>query len=189
MTNRWSALGFVCLAGVLGSGTAQAEIFNIFSSLPAVNATSFTIVLAGNVESSINIAGTEFDPTLNPFEYVNQHQDSSFCASNTCTASMSVSLNSGNTVVTYTGTNPLLPGDTFNYGGSGNGEPHFGLDGSAGVANDAGPSLNMLSEAWNALPPLPAVSVNAPPLGPGPVHYMTFFVNVTANGQTVGDWF
>jgi hypothetical protein len=171
--------------GTLCASTARAEDFNEFEALVGSQGTSFSILLQGNIVASIDTTAMQTDATVNPFYYVNQNY---FSGSGTSTVTATAS--GGNTLVTFTGSNPILPGYTFSYGGSGNGDPHFGLDPTA--ANGSGPSFKVLSQAWSnnaTKTQLPSLTVNAPTLGVGTVNYVTFFADVTSNGQTVGQWF
>lgn len=164
--------------------TAYSEVINFFvPSAPSPSANSFTLVLQGNVAAAIDAAATQNDPIVNPFAYVNQNFFGGVGAS-----SITVALDAaGNTEVTFTGSNPVLPAYMFNYGTDTNGKPHFGVDGSSGTSNGGGPALNLLTDSWSNAPPLPSVSLSAPATG-ATVNYIIVYVDVTSNGRTVGEW-
>jgi hypothetical protein len=171
----------VCL---LGSAAARAEDFNEYVTLTYTQGTSFTMVLKGNVISSINLVAMKTDVTVNPFYWVivNLH-------GGVGTSTVTATLNSeGNTVVTFTGTYPVPSGQTNSPGHP----PHFGLDPSA--ANGTGPKISVVSQGWSNGPSkklTPAVSVSAPTVAANAVgiKYQIFFANVTQGSQTVGEWF
>lgn len=170
------------VVGLLSSGVARAEIFNEYETLPSTGATSFTIVLQGDLSSSLNFSAMQTDATVNPFYWVivNLH-------GGVGTSTVSHSLNSqGNTVVTFTGPYPIPQGKTNSPGHP----PHFGLDPSS--SNGSGPKLTVVSQYWSngtTQTQLPSITANAPALGAGPVKYEIFFANITQGGQTVGQWF
>ena len=148
-------------------------------------ATSYSMTLQGNVLGNLNLSATQNDSTLNPFQYVNQNIVMSG------TTSVGAALNgNGNTVVTFTGSNPVLPTYSFL---SGNGLPNFGINGSLGSAiPGGGPAFSVVSQDWSNgsnTTPLPTVSAKNPgTLGPT-VKYITFFAQVKSNGTTIDQWF
>lgn len=177
-----AALGF--------SAAAHAEICNEFVHLVLSSATTYVIVLKGDVRTSIDVSATSTDALVNPFAYVNQHD---FAGSGT--SSVSTSLNgNGNTVVTFTGSNPILSSYTFSYGASGNDLPHFGVDGSnGGGTSGSGPTLTILDQYWSEPSPthLPSLTVSMPTLSGSAtdIDYLMFYADVTASGSTAGQWF
>jgi len=181
------SLTFALLITTMGAGAARAEFLDWSVPLPsfAGGATSYSMTLQGNVLSNLNLSATQNDSTLNPFQYVNQNILSSG------TTNVGAALNgNGNTVVTFTGSNAVLPTYTF---GNGNGLPNVGINGSLGSSvSGGGPAFNLISQAWSNGPSttqLPTVSAKIPgTLGPT-VKYVTFFANVTSGGNTVGEWF
>jgi hypothetical protein len=110
----------------LSAGSAHAECFNEFESVFGLSDTMFTLVLKGNIVSSINTSAMVGDTTVNPFAYVDTKI---LHVANTST--VKATFNGTNTVATFTGNNSIKSTYTFNYGGSGNGKPHFGLDPSS----------------------------------------------------------
>lgn len=169
-------------AGLLGAGAARAEDFNEYVTLTSSQATSFTMVLKGNVISSINLVAMQTDATVNPFYWVivNVYH-------NVGTSTVTATLNAqGNTVVTFTGTHPITTGETNSPGHP----PHFGLDPSA--SDGGGPKLTVVSQYYSngaAKTNTPSVSFNSPALGSGAVKYEIFFADVTQGGQSGGEWF
>ena len=119
----------------------------------------------------------------------------------------------GNTVVTYTGSHPILSSYGFNYGGPTNGAPHFGFDGSQGSTVIAQywtegeitallPTLSVLGPLDIQVTPESLTSsnddsgddmgdtflvTNPEPPG-GPISYATFFADVSCGDQTEGQW-
>jgi hypothetical protein len=168
------------VVAALGAGAAHAECFNEYETLPGYSPTVFVIILKGNVIGSLNIGAMATDPTVNPFYYVIKNDGAKG------TANVTAALNGqGNTVVTFTGP-AITPGETNSPGHP----PHFGLDPSG--ANGSGPKLTVVTQYWSnnkSSTQLPSLTVNAPTLGAGTTKWITFFADVTANGQTVGQWF
>jgi len=111
----------------------KKECYNTFAIRPKRDATSFTIVLAGNVTGQINTSETAYDALVNPFAYVNQ----AFFG-NSGTSSATVSFDGKNTLITFTGTYPILPSYAYSYGSN----PHFGFEGTDGSP------LQLLNEYW-----------------------------------------
>ncbi len=182
----------ICLMAV-GANSVRAENVigcNIYVPTPTCfDPDTFTYVLLGDDQSILDLSAIKTDPVVNPFYYVNQYLGYG-------TTNVTATLNAqGNTVVTFTGSNPILPSYQFNYGPPGsmtNGEPHFGLDAHSPNAI----SLTMLSTSWSdsahpgqagGAPILTVVPTNVP--GPNEVGYITLFADVTAHGRTVGEWF
>jgi hypothetical protein len=167
---------------------ARPEYIDSNVGLPSLagGANTYTIVVKGNVTGDLNLSAIQNDATLNPFYYVNQNY---FGGSGT--TSVMASLNGGgNTVVTFTGSNPILSSYSFP---TGNGKPNFGLSGAVGApVSGGGPTIDILSHAWSnnmTSTSLPAVTVSSPPTSPGSVKYITLFAQVTSNGQNVDQWF
>lgn len=152
---------------------------NFFLPKPTFAATSFTTVLKGYAGGSIDPVATANDPTANAFAYVNQHF---FGGSGT--TSVTVTLDSeGNTVVTYTGSHPILSTYAFDYGTATNGKPHFGFQGMEGST--------VLQQHWNSdrgSEFLPTLSVTNPFVAGLDVAWATLFAEVTCGGQTGGQW-
>jgi hypothetical protein len=197
--------------GFSGTAAVTSDTLNSFVSAPAAPASAFNIVLVGDQRSNVSLLATANDPLVNAFAYVNKN----FIGSGN--ANITVSLNAqGNTVLTFTGDNPILPSYRFDYGG-GPGSPHFGFDGDRGAT--------VISEYWSTLRESgqefelkefrPVLSVVGPALtlpnggnggdigedggvdvfklegNPKPydlVSFATFFANVACNGQTTGLW-
>jgi hypothetical protein len=181
------SLSFALLITSMAAGAARAEFLDWSVPLPTLagGATSYSMTLQGNLLSSLNLSATQNDSTLNPFQYVNQNIVMSG------TTSVGATLNgSGNTVVTFTGSNPVLSSYSF---GDGNGLPNVGINGSLGspIAG-GGPAVNVVSQDWSNgsnTTQLPTVSAKNPgTLGPT-VNYITFFAQVTSNGTTADQWF
>ncbi|HEY6340511.1 MAG TPA: hypothetical protein VIY49_03390 [Bryobacteraceae bacterium] len=147
----------------------------------------FVIVYAGDVGGFFDIGLMAHDPTVNAFFY--QFGDQA-------TASSSLDAN-GNTVVTFgviAGGPSLTGAETYCYNGptSCNNNPHFGVD--AIVESCPGttcPTLEVLAQYWTNTPdmPLPSLSVSGPGLTGPKVDFVTVFAEVTAAGNTVGQWF
>ena len=91
-----------------------SECVNTFngqnSGAPAM---SFSYVLKGDVRGQIDTAVTANDPLVDAFAYVNQNF---FGGRGLSTVGLSLDKN-GNTVVTYSGSNPILDTYAFDYGG------------------------------------------------------------------------
>jgi hypothetical protein len=135
--------------------------------------------------SSINTSAMAGDTTVNPFAYVDTKI---LHVANTST--VKATFNGTNTVVTFTGNNPIKSTYTFNYGGSGNGKPHFGLDPSSSTGG--GPAFTVVSQYWSnktAKAQMPSLSIKQPALVGTNFKYALFFADATSNGQTVGQWF
>ncbi|HEV2444650.1 MAG TPA: hypothetical protein VGS58_01955, partial [Candidatus Sulfopaludibacter sp.] len=115
------------LTTMLSAGLAHAEKCNFFKKAPAIEV-SFTLILFGDVSADIDATATENDPLVDPFTYVNQHQQSSYCGLHTCASTVTVTVigpaNNRETKVVFNGTNPIQPSYTYSYGGGTN--PHFG---------------------------------------------------------------
>ncbi len=173
--------GLTRASGIGGLG----EAFNAFEPLPPSSmtggATSFAIVFQGNVTGSIDTSATANDPGLNPFAYVNSQLN------NGGTTSVTAALDgNGNTVVTFTGSNPIMSGSSFDFG---NNLPHVGLSSAAN-----GPaSLDLISQTWSnssSSYTLPGgVSVSIFNGGGAADPYAIFFTQVTTGGLTSGEWF
>ena len=126
---------------------------------------------------------------MNPFAYVN----TKIVGSGTSSVTAKLDSN-GNTVVKFTGSNPILASyeGLFKYPtptGTHAGSPHFGLDASA--AGSPPNPVKVLSETWSSAPSstAPVISVfNRPATGTN-LHYVTFYADVTANGITTGFWY
>jgi PEP-CTERM motif len=167
------------------TGAARAEFLDWTVPSPTFvgGATSFSMTLAGNVLANLNTSATQTDPTLNPYQYVNQNIVGSG------TTSVNATLSGGNTVLTFTGSNPVLPSYTF---GS-NGLPNVGINGSVGApVSGGGPALKLLSQSWSngsMTTQLPTLTANVPGTLGANVKYVSIFADVTSNGQTVGQWF
>jgi hypothetical protein len=175
---RRTQIALAVFVVALSADVAHAEEFNQFVPVPSGGANTYTIVLQGNVVANINTATTQTDPKLNPFYYLNQQMGNG-------TTTVTATFNGTNTVVTFTGSNSIPFGYNFYSNTGQSGQPHFGLNGSGG-------SFTVLSSSWTntgTTTNLPALSVSAPTLGSGTVKYVTFFADVTSNGQTVGNWF
>ena len=176
----------------VGAGSARAaiiggligEALNTYVPLPPSSmtggATSFAIVFQGNVTSSIDTSTTAGDSALNPFLFLNNQLN------NGGTTSVTAAVDgNGNTVVTFTGSNPITSSTEFGFE---NGLPHLGLSSSP-----SGPAaLDIISQTWSnssssfALPGGVSVSVvNGSPADP----FVVLFAAVTSNGNTVGQWF
>jgi hypothetical protein len=147
----------------------------------------FVIVYAGDVANAIDIGSTAHDATVNPFYYQ---------FGNEGTASLSLDT-AGNTEVTF-GTivgGPSLTGsEIYCYNGpmSCNNMPHFGVNALAPTcAGIACPTLQVLAQYWTNNPgnPLPSLSVAGPGLTGPNIYFVTVFADVTAVGNTVGQWF
>jgi hypothetical protein len=142
--------------GFSGSAPITPETLNSFQPSPGAPAASFSMVLPGDQRTNISLLATANDPVVNAFAYVNQR------IVGTGKASVNLTLDgNGNTVVTYSGDNPILPSYRFDYGG-GPGSPHFGFDGSKGST--------VIAQFWGESSPtggeiqafLPLVSVFGP---------------------------
>jgi hypothetical protein len=193
--------------GFSGTASVTSDTLNSFVSAPAAPSASFNMVLAGDQRSNISILATANDPVVNAFAYVNKN------IVGKGNAHISVSLNgAGNTVLTFTGDNPILPSYLFNYGG-GLGSPHFGFDGAQGatVINQywsfseegrqalptlsvVGPSLNPnnggtdASPGDNEGPGGDVFKVEGPPTPFTLISFATLFADITSNNQTTGTW-
>jgi PEP-CTERM motif len=171
--------------GIAVVSTCSVDCDNIFNDRRISTAYSFNLTLKGDVLGQLNLAATATDPFVNPFAYVNNNF---FAGSGTSSVTASLDGN-GNTVVTYTGSHPILPSYSFNYGCCSN-DPHFGF------AGDTVPLIN-IAQAWNygvdGTQTLPNLSI-ACPAASGPVdQYAVFFAEVsTVNGDAIepggGQW-
>jgi hypothetical protein len=192
--------------GFSGTASVTSDTLNSFVSAPAAPSASFNMVLAGDQRSNISLLATANDPVVNAFAYVNKN------IVGKGNANISVSLNAdGNTVLTFTGDNPILPSYLFNYGG-GPGSPHFGFDGAQGAS--------VISQYWSfseeGRQALPTLTVLGPSLNPdnggtdtgsgddegpggdvfklegptpfGLVSFATLFADIASNGDTTGTW-
>jgi hypothetical protein len=144
---------------------------NSFNPVPKVGGDSFHFVLKGDVRNQVNTVASETNPGVNAFAYVNKN-----IFGGAGTSSVSVSLDSnGNTMVTYTGSHPVLPTYGFNYG-AGFGEPHFGVEGTQGTP------LVVLSQFWSfgegQTQLLPNLSITCPAASGGNLVYAVFFTDV-----------
>ena len=139
-------IALALVLATLGNGAVRAitvfpgEDLNEYVPLPSASmtggATSFTIVIQGDVTSVLNLSSTESNPGLNPFEYVNENIVGSG------TTSVTADLNGdGNTVVTFTGSNPILSSYSFDFGNS---LPHLGLS-----STDTSQVIDVLSQSWS----------------------------------------
>jgi hypothetical protein len=168
---------------ILGYDFDPSVHINLFQPQPFTQATSFTFVLQGLAGGSLDPVATANDPNANAFAYVNQK----FFGGNG-TTSVTVNLdNNGNTVVTYTGSHPILSSYTFDYGLQSNGKPHFGFQGVEGST--------ILQTYWTnsgatarADELLPTLSVTNPRLAGPDFYWATLFVDVTCNNKTEGQW-
>jgi len=146
--------------------------------------TSFTLVFQGNVIDDIDLSTTENDKGTNAYLFLNDLLGNG-------TTSVTATLDgNGNTDVTFTGSNGILASDAGEFSGQG-GTPHFGVD----ELSTAPASLVDIGSFWtdssSTLYALPDLSVIAPPVqstAPN-VKYATIFADVTAGGNTVGEWF
>lgn len=183
-TGVWATVGPVDMTEMeaLGwnpSAPCTFECINDWAPHPSVRATSLTAVLKGDVVSKIDVAATQNNPLVNPFaaENKNFHGGAG-------TSSISVALDkSGNTEITYTGSNPILAGQNFEYGPAANGAPHFGYQGSGNVA--------VLSQFWSnsgADTALPGWTAACPTLTGPAVDFAVVYGEATAGGQTEGQW-
>jgi PEP-CTERM motif len=169
------------------AGAARAEFLDWSVPAPTLGggATSYSMTLQGNVVADINATQTQNDATLNPFQYVNQNFFGGIG-----TTSVTASLNGGgNTVVSFTGSNPVL--SSYHFGS--NGLPNVGINGSVGSpVSGGGPAFKLLSQAWSnastttQMPTLTASGLGTVGLN---VKYVTLFADITSGGQTVGQWF
>jgi hypothetical protein len=155
---------------------------NTFNAQPSHPAHSFSFVLKGDVRNQVDTAATATDPTVNAFAYVNRN-----FFSGGGTSSVAVSLDgNGNTVIIFTGSNPILPSYTFNYG-FGSTWPHFGFEGSKGT------SLSNIAQFWNygdnLTQSLPNLSTVCPAVTGRDLHYAVFFAEVSFTGdRNGGQW-
>jgi hypothetical protein len=155
---------------------------NSFNPQPDQPAHSFSYVLKGDVRNQVDTAATASNPVTNAFAYVNKNF---FGGSGTSSVSVSLDGN-GNTVITYTGSNPILPSYKFDYG-NGPGDPHFGFEGTQGA------SLTNVSQFWNygndLTQVLPNLSAACPAVTGSDVHYAVFFADVSfVNAGDGGQW-
>ena len=162
------------------------ECLNTFdpqhSTTPAV---SFNYILQGDVRNQIDTTATASDPLTNAFAYVNQND---FNGNGSSTVGTALDSN-GDTIVTFTGSNPILDSDSFNYG-SGPAAPHFGLEGISGAP------LNVLGQYWtygdNSTTSLPNLGLVCPQATGTNVQYAVFFADVapvgTGNTAGTGVW-
>jgi hypothetical protein len=165
------------------TGTVCGDCMNQFVPAPTGQGFALQAVIKGDVTGNIDTVRTANDPTVNPFAYVNQNIVHSGTQSLTATLD-----NNGNTVVTFTGSNPVLPTYGFNYGSTTNGLPHFGFD---GICVTSCPSFAFLSQQWitnSSSPLLAAVSVSGPSTLTGFMNFTTVYANVTNSAGTVGQW-
>lgn len=183
-TGVWATVGPVDLTEMeaLGwdpSAPCTFECINGWAPHPAVRATSLTAVLKGDIVGKIDVAATQHNPLVNPFaaENKNFHGGAG-------TSSITVALDkSGNTEITYTGSNPILEGQIFEYGPAANGAPHFGYEGSGNVA--------VVSQFWSNSgtdTALPGWSASCPTLTGPAVDYAVVYGEASAGGQTEGQW-
>lgn len=158
---------------------------------PTAPSGSFKMVLMGDVRNNINLDKLARDENVNPFAFVERHFGFNQGLS-TVTASLD---GNGNTVVIFSGPRAILPTDKFIYSNdipyTGNLLPHFGFEGADQTAD--GTLLRFISQTWvpgNGQPTLPVITLfwpddpNCKLLG-----WSVIFADVTANGQTVGQWF
>src|ERR1700761_4000551 len=96
--------GLICLTALTGAfGTfAGAETFNTFVPQPFAPASEFTMIFRGDVRNAIDTAAMATDPLVNPYAYLNQHA-AAVAGAPSASATVSLSLLDGNTVVTFSG--------------------------------------------------------------------------------------
>ncbi len=177
-------IGLTALISVSVSGLSRAEFYNCFVVVPVFHATTFEFVIEGDVTAFLDLASMATDPLVNPFAYVDANI---LGVPVTSTAMASVNID-GNTEVVFTGSNPVAPSYTFDYGPGSNGEPHIGLNGFAG----GGTRITTLSQSWSdgsSTDFLPALSVLVPPPGSVDLDFLIFYADVTSGGVTTGGWF
>lgn len=178
---------------VAGVSSARAECYNQFCKPPTgYDPDECIFVFKGDITGAIDTTAINSDTSVNPFAYVN----SKIVGSGTSSVTAVYDSSKNTTTVTYTGSNPIKSTYNFSYT-NGNGQPHFGLDGSIGAGiKGGGQELQVISQTWadtrnsgntTAMPSL-SVDVKNPPSG-GKVDYVVFFANVTTGGATNGQWF
>jgi hypothetical protein len=158
------------------------ECTNTFNELRSGSAASFSYVLKGDMRNLIDTALTADDPLVDAFAYVNQHF---FEGNGLSTVGLSLDGN-GNTVVTYTGSHPILNTYGFDYG-AGPGAPHFGYEGTPGT-----PLVN-ISQYWTLAEGLTQqlanLSAACPAVTEANLHYAVFFAEVSpVSGGDGGQW-
>ena len=160
-----------------------SECVNTFngqnSGAPAM---SFSYVLKGDVRGQIGTAVTANDPLVDAFAYVNQNF---FGGKGLSTVGLSLDKN-GNTVVTYSGSNPILDTYAFDYGG-GPGAPDFGYEGTPGT-----PLVNV-DQYWTYqkgnTAQLPNLSAACPAVEGTDVRCAVLYADVAfANQNDGGQW-
>lgn len=187
------ALIVTAVIAIAGVGSATAECYNQFCKPPTgYDPDECIFVFKGDITSIIDTNATNSDTTINPFAYVN----SKIVGGGTSSVTATYNSSKNTTTVIYSGTNPIKSSYDFQYK-NGNGQPHFGLDGSIGAGIKGGGSeLQVISQTWadtknpgntTAMPSL-SVDVKNPPSA-GKVDYIVFFANVTAGSATNGQWF
>lgn len=156
-----------------------SECTNTFNPSPSQPAHSFSFVLKGDVRSQVDTVATATDPLVNAFAYVNKNF---FGGAGTSTVTVSLDAN-GNTVVTYTGSNPILPSDKFDYG-AGGGDPHFGFEGTMGAP------LVGIAQNWSygdgLTQQLANLSAACPAVSGTDLHYAVFYADVAILDETDG---
>ena len=173
----------IVVAGSAGIG--RAECWNTFLPCPTSPVTTLSIVIKGNVVNNLNLAAIQTDPTVNPFANVDvqMHINPATDANLKVTAALD---GNGNTVVTFSGKNPVTPPcGGFVYGTS-KGNPHVGLDSSLGSGvSCGGPALMIIAHQWGAGPGIGAASVDSPASSGC---WRTLFLIITDPGQQAGEW-
>jgi hypothetical protein len=132
---RFKSLCSIAGSLLLAAATLLAQekdLCNQFVDIPTNGGSCFTYVLQGDQRNNVNIQETLSDPSLNPFKYLNIPS----CGNVTYDPTTNT------TSVTICGAQPIVSGDSFIYGSSSNGKPHFGLDSN-------GP-LNVISGSWSS---------------------------------------
>lgn len=159
----------------------SSECTNTFNGQSSgAPARSFSYVLKGDVRGQIDTALTANDPLVDAFAYVNQKilKDPSALS----TVGLSLDAN-GNTVITYTGSHPILSTYGFSYG-AGNGDPHFGFEGTPGA-----PLVN-ISQFWTygeeVTQQLANLSAACPAVTGADLHYAVFFADVAILSESDG---
>ena len=135
--------------------------------------------------SQIDTTSPEYDQLTNAFAYVNQNV---FNGAGSSSISVSTYLDANrNTVVTFTGPNPVLNTYQFNYG-NGSTAPHFGIEATAGTP------IDVLAQYWtyadNTTSELPNLGFASRLPGAGATRYAVFFANVgfAGGGTPQGVW-
>jgi hypothetical protein len=193
--SRWIVL--VCLLGML-VGTASANPATPLSLYNPDQGNGFRICFVGpcvvyivifqlNIVNYINIFATEMDPLVDPFTYVNDNQQMAYCMTHSCSSTVSAQAIDGNTetMVTYTGTNPIL--SSYTYPKTGDKGPHFGIvtQGMSKTPVD----FKIISEGYDhTSSPSGAISVAGPKPG---TKFQIVYANSTdlTTGVQSGSWY